>query len=380
LISDDEIKVPEKKRVLQICKYYYPVLGGIEKVARDVAEGLNDCVDMEVMTAAKVKKTRLEIMNGVKVMRVKMLGAAWSMPVAPGFTRNMIKLSKDTDVMIIHMPYPVADLSYWLTGFKGKVIAWWHSEIVRQKLVIPLYAPVLRKFLARVDKIITATPRHIEFSPFLQQFKDKCVIVPYGISDKDIALDSKGVELYNSLVKNNEKNLLFVGRLVYYKGVDVLLNAISMVPEAKLWIIGEGYLDNKLEKQAQNLGIEDRVRFLGALGRQEMLAYLHACTGFVLPSVEKSEAFALAQLEAIACGKPVINTMLESGVPFVSLDGETGWTVAPRDVNSLAGAIRELLNDDEEREKRGVQAKLRAETYFRMDDMLNAVLKLINER
>jgi rhamnosyl/mannosyltransferase len=98
-----------------------------------------------------------------------------------------------------------------------------------------------------------------------------------------------------------------------------------------------------------------------------------------MPSISRSEAFGIAQLEAMACGKPIVNTRLESGVPFVSIDGETGFTVAPADANELAGAINRLLDDPDLRGRFGAAAARRAREHFRIDAMVDRTLELYRE-
>src|SRR5260370_33337904 len=94
--------------------------------------------------------------------------------------------------------------------------------------------------------------------------------------------------------------------------------------DASLLIVGDGLLRQELELQAKTQGIADRVHFIGE--RNHLIPFYQACDVFVLSSI-RGEAFGLVQLEAMAAGKPVINTSLQSGGPFVSLDGESGSTV-----------------------------------------------------
>jgi len=132
---------------------------------------------------------------------------------------------------------------------------------------------------------------------------------------------------------------------VYYKGYEYLVAAMKDVPEANLLIIGKGKLRNQLGMQIERLGLSKRVHIVDPV--DQLAAYYHACDVFALPSCEPSEVFGLVQVEAMACGKPVVNTALPTGVPEVSLDGKTGRTVPPKDASALAGALCEILTDQQ---------------------------------
>ena len=200
-------------------------------------------------------------------------------------------------------------------------------------------------------------------------------MVPSSIHIEDyVSVDQK----FDLDISGTEKIVLFVGRLSYYNGVEYLIEAMQSV-NAKLLIDGDGKSREKLENMTVSLGLEERVKFLGKVSN-EMLKYCYQiCDVFVLPSVEPAEAFGLVQLEAMAYGKPVINTLLPTGVPFVSIDGKTGLTVEPRNSKALSDAINKLLSDDELRKKFGIQARNRVVENFTVDKMNEKILKVYQE-
>lgn len=169
--------------------------------------------------------------------------------------------------------------------------------------------------------------------------------------------------------------LLFVGRLCYYKGVEYLIEAMAHV-DANLVIIGDGELRSELEERTVELSIAHRVFFLGRCSDDELRVWYRLCDLFVLPSVEPSEAFALVQVEAMAAGKPVINTNLPSGVPFVSLHGKTGLTVEPRNSSQLADAINRILSDEDLAREFSINARERVLELFTVDRMLDSIYSL----
>jgi glycosyltransferase involved in cell wall biosynthesis len=364
----------DKIRVLQVNKFYHPVTGGVERVVQQIAEGLNSNVDMTVLACQKKGPGINEKINDVRVIKSGSLGTYFSMPVSFSFLRDFSRLSRNVDIVHIHMPFPLADVAIFLSGYKGKVVLWWHSDIVKQKKLLLFYLPFLKWLLKRADLIVAATEGHIDDSAFICNRKDKCVVIPYGVDKQIMELSDQSRP---ARPKDNADtfSVLYIGRLVYYKGCDVLLEAFSKVRNAQLTIVGEGPLRSSLEKQADVLGISKKVDFISFLDYRGLAEKLAECDFLVLPSVERSEAFGLVQIEAMAFGKPVINTDLPGGAPMVSLDGITGFTVPPNDAEALATAIQRIIDEPELRERFGKAAYKRAREEFSMDKMLSSLFK-----
>ena len=363
--TDDRKIVMRKIRVLQVNKLYAPVTGGIERVVQQLAEGLKDKTDTKVLVCQKKGRGKIEQYQGVEVHRASSVGIFFSMPVSFSFFRQFRRLSKDRDIIQLHMPFPLGDLACLLSGYNGKVILWWHSDIVRQKKLMLIYKPILNRILKRADLIIVATQGHIDCSEYLKPYHNKCVVIPYGVSrleEKQNFHDGKPVRF------------LFIGRLVSYKGCDILLKAFQKVDQAELVIVGDGILREELEKLANELGVSGRVRFRHHLTDRQVEDELQRCDVLVLPSVTQAEAFGIVQIEAMAWGKPVINTMLPSGVPYVSLDKVTGITVEPGDIMALTQAMNRMVQEPELRKQWGEAARQRVEEHFLEDTMLKRVL------
>lgn len=365
----------KKLKVLQINKLYYPVTGGIERVVQQLAEGLKDETDMKVLVCKEKGKTSVDSINGVMVYRAGSFGVFSSLPLSFSFIWELRKLSKDRDILHFHMPFPLGDIACLLSGYKGKVIVWWHSDIVRQKKLMKLYQPIMNRFLKRADVIIVATQGHIQGSKYLRPFKDKCVIIPFGVDKK---IEQQADKWYQNKKQEIKKTItfLFVGRLVYYKGCKVLLEAFKEVKDAKLIMIGNGPMELELKNLVQSYNIQDRVQFLGNIKEEELVEYFKFCDVFVLPSIVRSEAFGLVQIEAMVYGKPVINTNLPSGVPYVSLNHITGLTVPPGNKKALARAMNWMVEHKEERLKMGERARQRVKMEYEMDTMLKRILDL----
>lgn len=362
-------------KVLQVNKLYYPHTGGIERVVQQLAEGLKDKVDMEVLVCQEKGKSKQEYINGVKILRAGSLGVFSSVPISFSFIRQLRRLSREMDVIQFHMPFPLGDLACLLSGYKGKVVVWWHSDVVRQKTLMKFYRPIMERFLKRADVIIVATQGHIDGSDYLPKYKEKCVIIPFGV---DQLIEQRADEYWNNklTVKKDMVRFLFVGRLVYYKGCDILIEAFRKVSNAELVMVGSGELEEVLKQQTNKYGMDNRVHFLGSIDDDQLSREFEVCDVFVLPSVLKSEAFGLVQIEAMAYGKPVINTNLPSGVPYVSIDGITGLTVEPSNSDTLAEAMQWMVDHEVERLAMGKMARERVKETYRMENMLNSVRKV----
>jgi rhamnosyl/mannosyltransferase len=280
-------------------------------------------------------------------------------------------MSRQVDIIQFHEPFPLGDMALLLSGYKGKVVVWWHSDIVRQKVLGKILRPVTTWFLKRADSIIAATEGHIKSSPFLSQHTGKCKVVPYGL---DISKYPEPLEknyLTKKLSLVSHKKLLFAGRIVYYKGIDILISAMEYTKDAELFIAGGGPLEHEMTALVARRKLQRQVHFLGVLPRNDLLAAYYDCDMFVLPSNANSEAFGIVQLEAMSYGKPVINTNLPTGVPYVSLHEQTGLTVAAGDTLKLADAITRLIQNDKLRQRYGKAAQNRVREHFALSSMLN---------
>lgn len=369
-------------KVLEVNKAYYPHIGGIETLVKQYSQELGTICDADVKTLVcrdgRGKTTR-ETLDGVKLTRAGSLGTYFSCPLSLSFIRLFRKMAREADVVHIHVPFPLADAALLLSEFKGRVVVSWHSDVVKQKKLMTFYKPFMMKLLKRADCIITATKGHIDGSDYLPDFRRKCRIVPYGISPEDYISIERSPILTNRLSDQKNVKVFFTGRLVYYKGVDILLKAFTMTENCELFIAGTGEMEQELKAFAKRHNIDKKVHFLGFLPDNELKQAYADCDIFVLPSVLKSEAFGIVQLEAMVYGKPVINTKLPSGVPYVSLHGKTGLTVPPFDAKALAEAINTLVADAKMRENFGKAAAERVMTEFNEKNVIRKLYGVLSE-
>jgi rhamnosyl/mannosyltransferase len=233
----------KKLKVLQVNKLYYPWIGGVEKVVQDIAEGLKDKIDVEVLACQPKGRGKNEIINGVRVTKTSSLGIFFSMPISPTFPFHLARKSRKVDILHFHMPFPLGDISHLLAGDKNKkTVVTYHSDIVKQAWGMRLYKPLMNRFLELADKILVTSPNLMNSSEHLKPFLNKCKVVPLSIDlSKYEEGNIKTPISKKAPISPEEKIVLFVGRLSYYKGIRFLIEAMSDV-SAKLIIVGEGGL------------------------------------------------------------------------------------------------------------------------------------------
>lgn len=374
-------------RVTMVNKYYYPPhLGGVETVVRYLSEGLvaHEGASVTAVVSNEAKTRAEDTIAGVDVVRLPRQFALSSAPIALGMAGELThQVRSDTppDVVNLHFPYPWGELSWLQAHPDVPTVLSYHSDIVRQKRMLAAYKPFLDRVLDRVDVITTSSPNLRDNSPFLSTRVDKVRIVDYGLHVEDIANPPASVIARAEQIRAEHAGrriVLFVGRLVYYKGADVLVRAMADV-DADLVILGTGPLESELREIAMANGVTGRISFLPPQDDDELSAHYRAADVFCLPSVANSEAFGLVQIEAHAAGTPAVSTNLPTSVPYANLHEVTGLTVAVGDVPDLAAALNRLLSDDVLRERLGAQARERALTQFTIPRMVTSMLEVYRE-
>ncbi|GBC81684.1 Phosphatidyl-myo-inositol mannosyltransferase [bacterium HR10] len=363
-------------RIVQIGKFYAPVPGGMEAALQHLCEELCRHVDLQVFVANTRPKTVTDVINGVRVTRVARWGQIASAPICPSLPRLLA--DSRADILHVHEPNPIATFAVLAANPSARVIVSFHSEVVRQRVLRHVYSPLRERLLRRAARIIVAAPQHLDF-PTLRPYREKCVVIPFGIDVARFQLDQARRPQVEALrAQWGPRIVLFVGRLVYYKGVEHLIAAMPRIP-ARLLIIGRGPRERALRRRVRALGLEGRVVFLGEVAQDQLVAYYHACDVLVLPSIHASETFGIVQLEAMASGKPVISTQLPTGVSWVNRHGVTGLLVPPSSADALAEAVNRVLDDEALRRRMGEAARRYVHARFTRQRMARAVLELYEE-
>ena len=356
-------------RVLQFGRFWNDQHGGIERHVALLSKELATLgVEVVNLVAAQNLRGSDVTVDGYRLVQVPSLGMVFSTAVAPGLVLKASALHREKkfDVVHLHLPDPLSHLASMVLPAGIKRVITWHSDIIRQKRLLALYEPFLRRTTRQADALVAATQAHFDASTQIPHDipAQRRHVIPYGLDYAPLVLNPRTAVLRDELrARAQGRGLVFaLGRHVYYKGFDVLIEAMQHT-DAFLILGGDGALRPQLEQQAVAMGVSDRVFFSGRIPEEDLAAYFNACDVFCLPSVEPSEAFGLVQLEAMACGKPVVCTQLNNGVNVVNVDGQTGFAVPVRDPLALGHCLARLLKDDALREKLGQQALAHTDNY-----------------
>lgn len=371
-------------RILQLGKFY-PIQGGVEKVMLDLLDGVSNkgiCCDMLCANAMVGKATQvIEYNKFSKIYCAKAFGKRFATMLSWQMVKILRQINSNYDIIHIHHPDPMAALALFFSGYKGKVVLHWHSDILKQKKLLMFFMPLQKWLLNRADIIVGTTPVYVSQSPHLKTVLQKCTYLPIGI-DK---VSPDPVKVNEIRRKYGNKKIVFsLGRLVGYKGYKYLVEAAKFLSSSYVVLIGgSGPLKNELHKQILENGLQEKIHLLGRISDAELPSYYGACDLYCLSSIMKTEAFAIVQIEAMSCGKPIVATKIpESGVSWVNKDEVSGLNVPIENGEALANAIHGVLSNDVLYQKLSQGAKERFSHLFRKEKMVETCLgiyeKLLN--
>jgi len=367
-------------RILHIGKYYPPYFGGIEKVNYDLVESLNENgISTDVLCFNNQNKTQVEN-KGYNIYRAATINSAFSSPLSFSIFKQLRKIHNNYDIIHVHVPNPMGAIALQSVSFKGKVIVHWHSDIIKQKKLKKIYRPFQEKLLQRADRIIVTTSNYIEGSADLRPYRNKCKVIPIGISKSDFVAN----ELFREQLKQQykDKKVVFsIGRLIYYKGFEYLIEAAKKLPDNVVVLIGgTGILKEDLQKQIEKSQVEEKVTLLGNIPFENLGEYYNRADIYCLSSTERSEAFGVVLIEAMSFGCPIVSTNIKgSGVPWVNRNNDTGIVVEPKNSDLLAEAITRIATSPELATKFSINSLIRYDAEFSKEKMTQRTIELYKE-
>lgn len=349
-------------------------MGGIEQVIFQLSEGGKEYgIDAQVLSLSAKKAERNANVGGHIAHTSKLDLHLASTGFSLSAFRDFSELVKEADIVNYHFPWPFMDVVHFVSRLRKPSVVSYHSDIVKQKMLLRLYRPLMHIFLNSVDHIIASSPKYVESSPTLQRYKDKLTVIPIGL-DRNTYPEVSPSKLDFWRLRFEGRFFLFVGALRYYKGLEYLLDA-ACTARFPIIILGQGPMDVDLKKKADKLGLSN-VHFLGGLPDDDKTALLMLCYAMVFPSHLRSEAFGISLLEAAMFGKPLISCEIGTGTTYINIAGETGLVVPPCDSSALAQAMITLWDNPEISDEMGRRAALRFEQIFTADRMVEAYAKV----
>ena len=344
----------------------------MEAVLKSFSEATGSFLENYCLVADRSGKTRIESFGSTTVHYLRQACTFLLAPVLPGLPRVLHRLRRSWQfsVVMLHYPNPMAMfalfLSLLLLKKREKIVLWNHADILLEerwkRALYAFFRPIEEFVFRRTDAFAAATPHHASSSDTFRRFADRTSVIPFALPDSWFVIDEREKEAA-ALARDRVGGpfLLFVGRLVPYKGLSTLMRAADRIP-CRIVIVGTGPLGQELENEIRARGLSDRVLLLGEV--EDIRPYYLACEFFVLPSVSGLEGFGIVQIEAMALGKPVVCSNLPTGVTYVNVHGETGLVFPVGDDAALAEACGRLLSDIEFRERLGGNAKDRTQRMF----------------
>jgi len=354
----------------------------MEVLVKSFADATDGPISNTCLVATRSGRTRTETFGGTTVHRLRQAGTFLLAPVLPGLPLALHRLRRDRGfpVILLHYPNPTAIVALFLSLLllpkREKVVFWCHADVLVsewwKRAAHRLYRPIEEYVLRRTDAFVAATPNHISCFEILRRYSSRTTVIPYAIPDRWFEVtDDERRAAAQVRERFGGRFLLFVGRLVPYKGLITLIRAADRIP-CRIAIIGTGPLEGALRQEVAARGLTDRVRFLG--GVDDLRPYYLGCEFFVLSSVSTLEGFGIVQIEAMALGKPVVSSDLPSGVTYVNVHGETGLTFRVGDDGGLADACNRLLSDAPFRDELGRRARERTFREFSYTAMADAAI------
>ncbi len=369
-------------KVLQVSKFYPPVMGGIESVAWELTEGLNRAgIPTEVLCSShRPRSVRQTAPGGYAVVRAGTYGTLLSTSIAPPMVGLLRRMARVADIVHLHMPDPMAAAALWTVRPRAKLVVHWHSDVIRQRLALRAYEPLQRWLLQRADAVVATSPPYAEASAALAPFRHKVRVIPIGISDNRPQACSLKAQALRQ--RYGGRRIVFaLGRMTYYKGFDVLIEAAARLPDDCVVLIGgDGELLAPYRAQVAARGLGERVHLLGHVNDADLASHIEACDIFCMPSTVRAEAYGVAMVEAMVMAKPIVATDIAgSGVPWVNRHGATGLNVPVRRPDALADGLHALLADPALGRRLGAAARARYEDEFHAGLMTRRALELYRE-
>ncbi len=359
-------------KIAQLSPYMYPHLGGVESHVLELSKSLKKRGHEPVIITTRLEGTKKkEMVEGVPVIRVEPIAILLSTPIVPNVQKVLMDM--DCDIIHAHSPPPLLDFFGVRAANKKDVpyVLTYHCDLeiphTFGPLIVQLYQRTLGTYtVSKTDKIITTTHTYGATSRAVW-YRDSEVI-PNAVDAERFHPSNEPGDIRERLgIGEDEKMVLYVGRVVYHKGLEHLVKSAIYLDESVKYVIGgTGDFRPELEEIRDQNDLDDRVIFPGRIPNAELPMYYAAADVFVLPSVSRLEAFGIVALEAMASATPVVVSDIP-GVREVITEGEHGLLSEPLNPENLAGKIRTILRNPQLAKQMGENGRKRVEEFLTWD-------------
>ena len=378
-------------RILHIGKYYPPYAGGMENFLRDLLRSLQENgLEVAGLVHHQNRSSLKETIDGISILRASALGQILYTPLSFSFPLLLREMIRSFRPHLLHLHFPNPSVFWCLPLREARAVPWviqWQSDVVpstidrRLQPAYRCYRPLEQLMLKRSKKILVASKPYLAHSNPLKPWISKCAVVPLGVDPERLPWpEATALELAEKSWQPGNLRVLAVGRLTYYKGFDVLLNAAAKTEGITVQIVGDGNLAAHLQRIVRQKGLRNRVRLRGGLSDETLQALFASCHVFCLPSLERTEAFGVVLLEAMRYGKPIVASDIPgSGPGWVVREGDCGWLVPPGDVDGLAERLKALATDFDECRMMGERGRENFEKKFHIRSVAQNVKEIYRD-
>ncbi len=355
-------------KILLASDSFDPAVGGVQRVAHDLAHGLADGGHtVHVVTPWMAGTVLSENLQGVPVTRVRLGRPALRPRAVLGFARRIGparravgKLAAELQPDVVHLHFLQSPLAYLLPGAARRagaaLIGTVHGRDVGDMIENDAVGrAVVRRMLRRADAVTAPSEATLRVAHDLVPEARGTFRVVHNALPRDVV-----ARLRSPVAAGEPGRVVAIGELHPKKGMDVLIRAVSAVPELRLRVLGEGPARADLEALIQRHGVGKRVELVGFVDRNQLLHEIDAAAVQVVPS--RKEPFGLVLLEGFAAGKAVIASRVD-GIPEVVGDNNAALLVPPDDIEALADALRTLIAQPRRRTEFGRRARERARAF-----------------
>jgi glycosyltransferase involved in cell wall biosynthesis len=350
------------QRVLHIGKFFPPHRGGMETFLSDLVQAQRaQGIDSHVLVHGQALAD-----DPPWVRRVPVQAQLIYAPIALGFRAALARAIREIRPQVLHLHLPNNAVFWALTLASARAIPWvvhWQSDVLVSderlalRMAYTLYRPFEQAVLERAQGIIVTSPPYLQASEPLRRWQYKCTVVPLGMTVDLPPLAGQGPPWQPGRIK-----LLSIGRLAHYKGFETLIRAVSGSKHLQLIIAGQGETRSKLEALVRACTLPDarpNVQLLGAVSDDDKHQLLRSCDAFCLASIERTEAFGMVLLEAMAHARPcIVSNLPGSGMSWLVSSSGAGLShLPPGDVSAWRQALEQLAQQPQALEQWGQQGQ-----------------------